>query len=80
MVRNPEKKMTRKIRKNRQTRKTNLRRIRTKMWRNRTYKTMKGGERWRIVNLRRELIPSQSSQTSIGKQLNNNMINLKKSL
>lgn len=70
--------MTRKIHKNQQTRKRNLRRIRTKMWRNRTYKTMKGGERWRIVNLRRELIPSQSSQSSIGKQLNNNMIKLKK--
>lgn len=72
--------MTRKIRKNQQTRKRNLRRIRTKMWRNRTYKTMKGGERWRLVNLRRELRPSQSqsqSQPNIGKRLNNNMIKLK---
>lgn len=81
MVRNPEKKMTRKIRKNRQTRKRNLRRIRTKMWRNRTYKTMKGGESWRLVNLRIELRPSQSqseSQPNIGRRLNNIMINLKK--
>lgn len=79
MVRNPEKKMTRKIRKNRQTRKTNLRRIRTKMWRNRTYKTMKGGERWMLVNLRRELKPSEStkSRLNIGKELNNHMIKLK---
>ena len=43
MVRNPEKKMTRKIHKNRRTRKRNVGRIRTKIWRNRMYKTMKGG-------------------------------------
>jgi hypothetical protein len=38
---------------------------------------MKGGERWRIVNLRRELIPSQTSPLSIGNQLNKNMSDLK---
>ena len=57
MVQNPEKKMTRKIRKNTQTRKRNLRRRRTKISRNRTYKMMKGGALITLKTLRLKLNP-----------------------
>ena len=43
MVRNSEKKMTRKIRKNRQTRRKRVLKMKTKMRKNRMHKTMKGG-------------------------------------
>lgn len=64
-----KKKITRKIHKNRQTRKRNLRRIRTKMWRSRTYKTMKGGLST-IKTLREILTPGFGGTKNIGSDIN----------
>lgn len=61
MVRNSEKKMTRKIRKNRQTRRKRVLKMKTKMRKNRMHKTMKGG-----AKLREQLMPTGE----LGKQLN----------
>lgn len=61
MVRNTETKMTRKFRKNTQTRKRNLRRRKTKIWRNRTYKMMKGGAVITLETLRLKLDPTKKN-------------------
>ena len=66
MVRNPEKKMTRKIRKNRQTRRKRVLKMKTKMRKNRMHKTMKGGSWIRLTNLREQLKPTGD----LGKQIN----------
>ena len=72
MVRNTETKMTRKIRKNTQTRKRNLRRRRTKISRNRTYKMMKGGAMISLEKLRLKLDPAinPDGTNSLGYNIN----------
>jgi hypothetical protein len=52
MVRNSEKKMTRKIRKNRQTRRKRVLKMKTKFRKNRMHKTMKGGYKTLRENLK----------------------------
>jgi hypothetical protein len=70
MVRNSEKKMTRKIRKNRQTRRKRVLKMKTKMRKNRMHKTMKGG------TLRETL----KSTGELGKQINRHLNNIAKSI
>jgi hypothetical protein len=66
MVRNSEKKTTRKIRKNRQTRRKRVLKMKTKMRKNRMHKTMKGGDRILLTTLREQLKPIGD----LGKQIN----------
>lgn len=66
MVRNSEKKTTRKIRKNRQTRRKRVLKMKTKMRKNRMHKTMKGGAFIRLTTLRDQL----KSTGELGKQIN----------
>lgn len=66
MVRNSEKKTTRKIRKNRQTRRKRVLKMKTKMRKNRMHKTMKGGSWIRLTNLRQQLQPTGE----LGEQIN----------
>lgn len=66
MVRNSEKKTTRKIRKNRQTRRKRVLKMKTKMRKNRMHKTMKGGAFIMLTTLREQL----KSTGDLGKQLN----------
>ena len=86
MVRNHEKKMTRKIRKNRRTRKRNVGRIRTKKWKTRmSYKTMKRGgglvktikSLTSVTALRRELDPATGT---IGSNIENTLNRIAKKM
>lgn len=72
MVRNSEKKMTRKIRKNRQTRRKRVLKMKTKMRENRMHKTMKGGDLIRLTTLREQL----KSTGYLGKQINESLNNI----
>ena len=66
MVSNSEKKTTRKIRKNRQTRRKRVLKMKTKMRKNRMHKTMKGGAVISLTTLREQL----KSTGDLGKQIN----------
>jgi hypothetical protein len=72
MVRNSEKKMTRKIRKNRQTRRKRVLKMKTKMRENRMHKTMKGGKIIFITKLRERL----KSTGDLGKPINESLNNI----